>query len=256
MKITRIKTLWPENIDFKMIRENTGNQYIFIHFLTPSKIVLDENVVSVSDGSCVLYDKFSCQIMYPDNCELIHDWFHLEGDLDKLVEKYGFEYNKIYTVSNSSKITKIVQALENEFNINNKFSHDLIKIKIEELIISIIHGADETEKNKNINSDTRKAFSELRSKINLTYNEDWDVDKMAAEVNLSSSRFYKIYKEIFGISPKKYLQEIRIEHAKTLLLQNKYMIKEIAEMTGYKNQYHFIRQFKEYTGTTPGKYTE
>ena len=69
-------------------------------------------------------------------------------------------------------------------------------------------------------------------------------------------QFYKIYKEIFGISPKKYLQEIRIEHAKTLLMQNKYMIREIAEMTGYKNQYHFIRQFKEYTGITPGKFEE
>lgn len=96
-------------------------------------------------------------------------------------------------VSNRSEITKIVQSLESEFNINKKFSPDLIKIKIEELIISIIHCADETEKNKYINSDTQKAFYELRSNINLTYNEDWDVDKMAAEVNLSTSRFYKIY---------------------------------------------------------------
>ena len=34
MKITSIKTLWPENMDFKMVRENTGNQYIFLHFHT------------------------------------------------------------------------------------------------------------------------------------------------------------------------------------------------------------------------------
>lgn len=109
------------------------------------------------------------------------------------------------------------------------------------MIISIIHGFDNVVKAIYINPTVLKRFSKLRSKINLTYNEDWDVGKMAAEVNLSTSRFYKIYKEIFGVSPKKYLQDIRIEHAKLLLLQGKYMIRDIAEMVGYKNQYHFIR---------------
>ena len=256
MRITCIKTLWPENDDFKMIRENIGDQYIFIHFLTPSRLIIDGDDIAVSEGSCILYNKFSYQHMYQENCGLIHDWFHVEGDVDKLLEKYGFECNKIYTVSNSNVITKIIQSIENEFNQENRYSESLIKIKFEELIINIIHGIDESKRNKFVNSDTRKAFATLRSKINLTYNDDWDVDKMASEVNLSPSRFYKLYKDIFGISPKKYLQEIRIEHAKTLLMQNKYMIKEIAEMTGYKNQYHFIRQFKDYTGTTPGKFTE
>lgn len=256
MKITRIRSLWPEDNDFIIDRENIGNQYIFVHFLSPVKIYLNGNIISADEGSCILYDKFSHQKMYPDDCSLLHDWFHIEGDMNEIVGKYGFSYNKIYTVSNGSKITKIVQALENEYNAENVFSEKLIAIKIEELIISVIRGSGENERNNYINSDMQKSFYKLRSKINLTYNEDWDVDKMAAEVNLSPSRFYRIYKELFGISPKKYLNEIRIEHAKTLLMQNKYMIKEIAEMAGYKNQYHFIRQFKDYTGTTPGKYCE
>lgn len=256
MKITSVKTLWPENKDFRMVRENTGDQYIFIHFLTPSNIILNGNTVSVEEGNCILYNKFSYQNVYQENCDLIHDWFHIEGDMDKIVEKYGFQYNTVYKVPNSNKITKIIQSIENEFNLNHKFSSELQNLKLEELIISIIHGSEYNQINNFIKSDVRKSFSELRSKINLTYNEDWNADKMAAEVNLSTSRFYKLYKEIFGISPKKYLQDIRIEHAKLLLMQNKYMIKEIAEMTGYKNQYHFIRQFKEYVGTTPSKYKE
>ena len=32
MKITQIKSLWPENKDFKLYRDNTGNQYIFALF--------------------------------------------------------------------------------------------------------------------------------------------------------------------------------------------------------------------------------
>ncbi len=256
MEITCIKTLWPENKDFRIVREDTGNQYIFIHFLTPSNIILNDMNISVDGGTCILYDKFSYQNVYQENCDLIHDWFHIEGDMDNVIDKYGFKYNTLYKIPNSNVITKIIQSIENEFNVNNKYSNELNDLKIQELIITIMHSVEESKKNNFVKSDVRKLFSALRSKINLTYNDDWDVSKMAAEVNLSPSRFYKIYKEIFGISPKKYLQEIRIEHAKTLLMQNKYMIREIAEMTGYKNQYHFIRQFKEYTGLTPGKFEE
>ena len=240
MKITQIKSLWPENKDFKLYRDNTGNQYIFLHFLTPSNIKLNGEIFEVSEGSCVLYNKFSEQLIFQSECALIHDWIHIEGDMDKIVKKYGFEYNKIYTVSNATKITKIIQSIESEHTINNRFSAELINVKIEELIISIIHGFDNVVKAIYINPTVLKRFSKLRSKINLTYNEDWDVGKMAAEVNLSTSRFYKIYKEIFGVSPKKYLQDIRIEHAKLLLLQGKYMIRDIAEMVGYKNQYHYL----------------
>ena len=256
MEITYIKSLWPENEEFKLVRDNIGNQYIFLHFLTPSNLILDGETVTVAEGSCILYDKFSYQCIFQDGCGLIHDWIHIEGDMDILVKKYGFEYNKIYKVFNDSKITKIIQSMESEYTINNKFSKELINIKLEELIINIIHASDNSINSKYINSAVIKRFLGLRSKINLTYNEEWDVDKMAAEVNLSTSRFYKIYKEIFGISPKKYLQDIRIEHAKLLLLQGIYSIREIAEMVGYKNQYHFIRQFKDYTGSTPGKYKE
>lgn len=256
MVITRIKALWPENNDFAIVRPDIGNQYIFIHFLTPAVVVLNEEKIKVSEGYCLLYKKFSRQEVYSGNCDLLHDWFHIEGDLDWIVKKYGFEFNKIYKVSNSNTITKIVKTMENEFDVKNNFYNDMLSIKFEELIISIVNGKKETINSVNINTKLKKDFYDLRSKINLTYYLDWNVDKMAEEVNLSSSRFYKIYKELFGISPKRYLQEIRIEHAKTLLVQKKYLISEIAEMTGYNNQYHFIRKFKQITGITPGKYTE
>ena len=202
MKITYIKSLWPENEEFKITRENIGNQYIFLHFLTPSKLILNGEVVAVSEGCCILYDKFSYQCIFQDGCGLIHDWIHIEGDMDALVKKYGFEYNKIYNVFNDSKITKIIQSMESEYAINNKFSKELINIKLEELIINIIHASDNSINSKYINSAVIKRFLGLRSKINLTYNEEWDVDKMAAEVNLSTSRFYKIYKESSSNEPK------------------------------------------------------
>ena len=44
-------------------------------------------------------------------------------------------------------------------------------------------------------------------------------------------------------------------NAKSLLLSDKrYPLPQVAEMLGYNDQYHFIRQFRTETGMTPGDY--
>lgn len=45
---------------------------------------------------------------------------------------------------------------------------------------------------------------------------------------------------------------MRIEKAKNMLMQGM-SVAETAEQLGYTNVYHFIRQFKQITGITPGK---
>ncbi|MBE7012127.1 MAG: helix-turn-helix transcriptional regulator [Ruminococcaceae bacterium] len=77
---------------------------------------------------------------------------------------------------------------------------------------------------------------------------------MAKFAHLSPSRFCQLYTNFFNISPKKDLQNIRIEHAKTLLSTGNYSVKEIAEMIGYDTEYYFIRKFKKTIGVTPGFY--
>ena len=88
----------------------------------------------------------------------------------------------------------------------------------------------------------------------IPYKNDPSITEMARAVHLSESRFHTLYKQIFGISPKNDLIIARIERAKYLLEQNKYNNAQIAAMTGYTNEYHFIRQFKKIEGITPKEY--
>ena len=52
----------------------------------------------------------------------------------------------------------------------------------------------------------------------------------------------------------KYLNRIRIEKAKELLISTDEKIVEISQMVGIENTNHFIRLFKEKTGVTPLTY--
>lgn len=77
---------------------------------------------------------------------------------------------------------------------------------------------------------------------------------MAKETGFSTSRFYGIYKSIYGISPNADLINARIEAAKKMLLYEKKKVQDIAGILGYDNTTHFIRQFKQNTGYSPTMY--
>jgi len=55
----------------------------------------------------------------------------------------------------------------------------------------------------------------------------------------------------FGCSPREMLQRLRMEHAKTLLLETSLSIKEIAIRVGYEEQHNFNRMFHRYAGVAP-----
>ena len=77
---------------------------------------------------------------------------------------------------------------------------------------------------------------------------------MAEQISFSESRFYSIYKEVFGITPLADLIKARVNSAENMLLFGQKSVAEIASELGYQNTTHFIRQFKKFTGLSPALY--
>jgi len=70
-------------------------------------------------------------------------------------------------------------------------------------------------------------------------------------LNMSYTWFRKVFKEYTGMSPGKYIQNIRMEIAKDLLVYTDDPVKEIAFRLKYEDMSHFIHLFKTTTGCTP-----
>lgn len=64
-----------------------------------------------------------------------------------------------------------------------------------------------------------------------------------------------LFRRAMGVSPSEYLTALRVEQAKQIMKREPgMMIKEVAERVGFKNQYHFSKTFKKYTGLWPTGY--
>ena len=79
------------------------------------------------------------------------------------------------------------------------------------------------------------------------------LDKLAAMSGLGKSYLLRSFTRQMGVSPYRYLQTVRLEHAKRLLEQG-YSPVEAAYMTGFSDQSHFTNQFRTFIGLTPGQY--
>lgn len=94
----------------------------------------------------------------------------------------------------------------------------------------------------------------------MKYMELWcgdaslDNAALAQQAHLSVPYFQRLFHKNYGITPRKYLQDMRIRKAMMLLTGSKKTITQIAEECGFTSVYHFSRAFKANTGETPTKY--
>ena len=81
--------------------------------------------------------------------------------------------------------------------------------------------------------------------------EQLSLEVIAKAVHICPSHFTALFKKSTNQSPHQYLMERRIEKAKSLLINAKMPIAEVAFNVGFSDQSHLTRLMRRYTGLTP-----
>ena len=82
----------------------------------------------------------------------------------------------------------------------------------------------------------------------------YDLSQTMAGIHMNPDYFRKLFKKEMGVSPLKYLTQIRISHAKRLLRlrqRSGMSVQEIAWLSGFQDSLYFSRVFKKATGKPP-----
>ena len=78
--------------------------------------------------------------------------------------------------------------------------------------------------------------------------------ELCKRAGLSRNHFYELFRQEMGMSPGRYLLNLRMEHARRKLIYSNETIDEIAMGTGYADRFHFSKAFKKFYGFAPGSY--
>jgi len=92
--------------------------------------------------------------------------------------------------------------------------------------------------------------------IKSNYMKKLTLEEVAGHVYLSPTYLSKIFKDETGYNFNTYLNMIRIEESKRLLLDNSIDLVEISSIVGYEDQSYFSKVFKKLVGLSPGKFRQ
>lgn len=90
--------------------------------------------------------------------------------------------------------------------------------------------------------------------IDHNFQTNIKLETIAPLFGYNSAYLGKIFSKTVGENFNNYVDHIRIEEAKKLIMQNKLKVYEISEQVGYKNVDYFHKKFKKYVGVSPAEY--
>ncbi|MBR3879366.1 MAG: helix-turn-helix transcriptional regulator [Clostridia bacterium] len=236
-------------------RPNGFPDYVLVHLWQSVTITIDGESFATRPSACIVYSREDHQKWVAGEEGIIHDWIHMDGDIPALMADAGLEFNKVFYPKSPDFITKTCEELEVEYYSKRKFSEEICSLGLSRLFYLMSRRCSEEEP-ENINTLVAQRLRSIRSNMLSNIKEQPDIEAISKRLSVCPSKFYSMYKSLFGISPQKDLINARIEKAKGYLVSGFFSVEETADMIGYNNTFHFIRQFKQLEGITPGEYAK
>lgn len=94
----------------------------------------------------------------------------------------------------------------------------------------------------------------MKEYLDIHISENVSLKELAELVFLSESQVVRRFKRDLGVTPHEYSLHLKLEEAKKLLNNTRFMVREIAEYLGFCDEHYFSCIFKKKVGKTPLEY--
>ena len=139
-----------------------------------------------------------------------------------------------------------------EFEVENILAN---AVRYDELYTEIVHFLDILCEADGMSEIINPLAQSVRDYLDQHYNEVITNSSLSEKFGFVSAYLSRVFKNQYGITPSSYLLNVRMEHAKRILREHpEYLIKEVAEMVGYTDQYYFSKVFRKETSVWPKDY--
>ncbi len=107
---------------------------------------------------------------------------------------------------------------------------------------------------KEISAEESFDIDSITEYIDSVMSENPKVSEIAEKCGMSYSCFAKKFHEVYGMSCKEYIEQMRIFKAEEFLLFTDYDLNYISQETGFSDCSHMIKSFKAIRGVTPKQF--
>ena len=153
---------------------------------------------------------------------------------------------RFYPVPDEQTVLPVWKSLLHALRQGRKTSHAEAVLLLEKLLLA----TSDASSGRSLTASREKA-AVLASRIANDPGLDWDLDKEARAIGMSTVHFRRLFQEVAGMAPWQYVIGCRIRYASQLLLAGDKLVKEIAGECGFASASHFSREFKKIMKKSP-----
>lgn len=180
-------------------------------------------------------------------------------EIKKICSENGcFLIPSVLSAQQHQEILKQIQAIGNYFLVDNPYHRLLCVSKWFELMATVTNICIRTLENKveSYPVSVYRYIDAVKSYIAANFNRKIKIAEIAETVSLSENYLHRVFKKYTGMTILSYIQQIKIEAAKSYIAQYHPTEQEVAEYVGIEDGLYFSRLFKKVTGRTFLSYRE
>lgn len=246
-QLTTCPRFWTDRqgrADYQLLYVKSGHIQYYV----------DGKDYSAPVGSIVIYHPGEPQhyeYFLTDNADIF--WIHFTGkNVENLLSALRLGKRTCYTGKPDAKYEYYFNEIINELLYRKIHFMDFSALLMHELLLCI-------SRNRNMEKNSpKKTVSYMEQVLNIldqNYQQIINFADLAKEFHISPSQLTKSFTTQYGVTPHKYLTNLRIEKSKALLLSNT-PVKQAAELVGFPDQMYFSRVFHKIVGVPPSQYRE
>lgn len=190
------------------------------------------------------FDVDHCIVIFMLNDDFIKRFLQEYGDIRIPAPDQNFD-KSIIPIDVNEGIQSIIFSVAQYLKLGSNVPKELVEIKFKELLFNLILNPKNHLLAQFFDSIHRNDRLDLEYVMNKNFNHDLSLEEYARMCGRSLSTFKRDFQESFGQTPGKWLLEKRLDFAKSLLMTTNLNINEICYDSGFKNNSHFNRAFKD-----------
>ena len=176
------------------------------------------------------------------------NWFRNDD-----LERYNLDLPVVMHLHNHIEIRDLLYKIIDEFQLKHDNYKMMLSSLMTQLLVLIIRGYNVSK--SDLPDQLINSFDNLHKYIIQNLNINPSVEELSNLVYLSKFYFIKVFKDHFGTTPHKYIEMLRFEKAKDMLLYGGYNnLSYISDVMHFDSQQSFSRWFKKMSGYSPLEY--
>ena len=247
-------------LDFSNVysqREHCDNKHELLY-------VLDGKVKLHLSGNLTFYANAGDFLLVPQATPHRDEFAPLKG-LRILIIQFHWQDGEYFHKVNNRTLTDLSYEVRSEVRrrldfmrthwLNTAEGHLNASIQLHAILMLFYFDLINPPELPQLNITRDEAVRRAKHFINQNFADQVTLKQTAGHIGISPAYLSRMFHYEYGISFNKYLNSVRLEAARELLLNSACQTAEVAERCGFTSSSYFIKVFSRYYGATPQNYT-